>query len=59
MIQTEYLNEGTLVRHYSDNGKYIIQVETGNKYSEAIDVVPCRFVYEETDENLDEINMDD
>lgn len=40
---------GTLVRHYSDAGMMIRQIETGNLYSDAVDVVPCRYTYEETD----------
>lgn len=50
MILTEYLNDGTLIRHYSDAGFMLLQVETGAKYSDPIDVVPCRYTYEETDE---------
>lgn len=38
-----------LVRHYSDAGMMIRQTETGNLYSDAVDVVPCRYTYEETD----------
>lgn len=53
MIQTELLNEGTLVRHYSDIGMMLFQVETGAKYSDPIDVVPCRYTYEETDEPIE------
>ena len=53
MIQTELLNEGTLVRHYSDIGMMLLQVETGAKYSDPIDVVPCRYTYEETDEPIE------
>ena len=49
MIQTEFLNDGTLVKHYSDAGFMMLQVETGMMYGEAIDVVPCRYTYEETD----------
>lgn len=40
----------TLYRNYSDNGHYIRQVETGNVYSEAIDVDGAPYTYEETDE---------
>ena len=29
MIQVEYLNEGTLIKHYSDEGKMLLQEETG------------------------------
>jgi hypothetical protein len=50
MILTEYLNDGTLIKHYSDKGVMLLQVETGMKYSDPVDVVPCRYTYEETDE---------
>lgn len=50
MIVEELMNNGTLVKHYSDKGMLMLQVETGAKYGEAIDVVPCRYTYEETDE---------
>lgn len=53
MIKTEYLNDGTLIKHYSDEGKVLRQVETGAIYSEPIDVVPCAFTYEEVDEVVD------
>lgn len=51
MIQTEYLNNGTLVKHYSDTGMLLLQVETGAKYSDPVDMVPCRYTYEETEES--------
>lgn len=50
MIKTEYLNNGTLIKHYSDSGFMLLQVETGLKYSDPVDVVPCAYTYEETDE---------
>ena len=53
MIKTEYLNDGTLIKHYSDKGVMLLQVETGIKYSDPVDVVPCRYTYEETDEPID------
>lgn len=53
MIQTEYLNDGTLIRHYSDAGFMLLQNETGAKYADPIDVVPCRYTYTETDELVD------
>lgn len=53
MIQTELLNNGTLIRHYSDTGMLLLQVETGAKYSDPIDVAPCRYTYEETDEPVE------
>ena len=42
-----------LVKHYSDNGLYILQNETGEEYSEAIDVIPCRYTYTETDKPIE------
>jgi hypothetical protein len=62
MIQIEYLNDGTLIKHYSDAGVMLLQVETGIKYADPVDVVPCRYTYEETDELIDgdeEITEDD
>lgn len=53
MILTEYLNDGTLIKHYSDKGVMLLQVETGAKYSDPVDVVPCRYTYEETEELID------
>ena len=48
MIVEQKINN-TLVRHYSDAGVMILQVETGALYSDAVDVVPCRYSYQETD----------
>lgn len=53
MILTEYLNDGTLIKHYSDKGVLLLQVETGEKYSDPVDIVPCRYTYEETDEPIE------
>lgn len=49
MILTEYLHNGTLIKHYSDQGYMLRQVETDTLYSDPVDIVPCRFTYEETD----------
>lgn len=54
MIQTKYLNDGTLIKHYSDAGFLLLQNETGAKYSDPIDVVPCIYTYTETDESIEE-----
>ena len=60
MIKTEFLNDGTLIKHYSDAGFMLLQVETGIKYSDPVDLVPCRYTYEETDEKIDmEIDADE
>lgn len=37
------------VRHYSDAGFMIRQIETGRLYEDAADRIPCRYTYEETD----------
>lgn len=53
MIITELLNDGTLIKHYSDLGVMLLQVETGIKYADPVDVVPCRYTYTETDELIE------
>lgn len=47
MIKTEMVEDR--IRHYSDAGFMIYQVETGNLYEDAVDVVPCPYTYEETE----------
>lgn len=49
MIQVEYLTN-TLIKHYSDQGYLLLQNETGNKYAEPVDRIPCIYTYTETDE---------
>lgn len=46
MIKVEYL-ENNLVRHSHDTHK-IIQVETGIEYDEAVDVMPCVYTYQKS-----------
>lgn len=53
MIQTELVDGGTRIRHYSDLDLKIRQVETGIIYDDAVDVLPCKYTYEETDEPID------
>lgn len=52
MILEEFLNDNTLVRHYSDKGFKLRQVETGLIYDEPVDVNPCPYTYEETDKKI-------
>lgn len=59
MIQIEYLNNDTLIRHYSDAGFLLLQNETGIKYSDPVDMVPCRYTYTETDEPIEVTEMSD
>lgn len=50
MVVTKYLDGGTLVKHYSDKGFLLLQSETGLKYFDPIDIVPCPYTYSETEE---------
>lgn len=59
MIITEYLNDGTLIRQYSDAGYLLLQNETGEKYSDPIDVVPCMYTYTETNEPIEATTEDE
>ena len=43
-----------LIKHYSNEGNYILQNETGAKYTVAIDVYPCRYTYTETSKKAQE-----
>jgi hypothetical protein len=49
------INGRTLIKHESDAGKIILQVETGREYSSAVDVIPCRYTYEETEKDIPKI----
>lgn len=53
MIREEYVEEGTRIRHYSDANVKILQVETGIVYEDAVDVIPCRYTYTETEEPIE------
>ena len=54
MIKQEktIINNKELLHTYSDNNKYILQVETSNIYDEAYDVIPCRYTYKEMEEEI-------
>lgn len=54
MVTSNYIeiNGRTLIKHESDSGKMIRQVETGREYSSAVDVIPCRYTYEETEKDI-------
>lgn len=49
-IDDEGVEDYGLVKHYSDEGKPIIQTETGIEFEEAVDVFPCRYHYVEKEE---------
>ena len=46
------INNKELLHTYSDSNKYILQVETNVKYNEAYDVIPCKYTYKETKEEI-------
>ncbi len=53
IVTTNFEKNGRkLIKHESDSDKMIRQVETGREYSSAIDVIPCRYTYEETDKDV-------
>ena len=61
IAQHPYIDESgaerpELIKHYSDQGLYIKQVETGIEYESAIDVYPCVYTYEETENPIKEID---
>lgn len=46
-VDEQGIEHENLVQHKSDEGKQIIQLETGRIYDEAIDSYPCRYTYAE------------
>lgn len=48
------LNEHSVL-HYSDQGFKIRQIETGNLFNDAGDLIPCAYTYEETNIPVDPI----
>lgn len=47
IVQEQFDN---LVYTHSDSNFYIIQNETGQKYEDAWDVLPCEYTYSESEE---------
>lgn len=56
-ILTEYVENGERIRHYSNQGLKIRQIETGILYDDAVDVIPCRYTYEESDEPIPDTEL--
>ena len=54
MIKQEkiMINNKELLHTYIDSNKYILQLETNNIYDEAYDVIPCKYTYIETEEEI-------
>lgn len=63
MIIIEQIENGERERRYSDKNMKLRQIETGNIYEDAVDVIPCRYAYEETDIPIEkpeyEVNQND
>jgi hypothetical protein len=57
MIIVELVDEGTRERRYSDKNVKLRQIETGNIYEDAVDVIPCRYTYEEMDIPIEPIEI--
>ena len=53
MIISEIIENGIRIRHYSDGGFRILQNETGIVYDDAVDVLPCKYTYTETDKPIE------
>lgn len=49
MIIVELVDNQTRIKHYSDKNVMLLQKETGKIYVDAVDVIPCKYTYEETD----------
>lgn len=58
MIKSE-IYDNTVVRHWSDANVKIRQIETGTLWNDAVDILPCAYTYEETDEPIEEADIDD
>ena len=58
MIRSEII-DNTVVRHWSDAGVKLRQIETDTLWNDAVDVLPCAFTYEETDIPVDDEDIDD
>ncbi len=57
MVIEEILND-RLVRHFSDKGMRIKQAETDAEYDDAVDVIPCKYTYEETETPIETTEED-
>ena len=55
-VKTQQISE-TQIRHYSDKDLKIRQIETGILYDDAVDIVPCRYTYEESNEPIEDIEL--
>lgn len=60
IVQERTTINGTEFLHtYSDRGMMLMQVETGIMYGDAIDVIPCKYTYTETDTPIESEENDE
>lgn len=63
MVKREFYKQRkdgvNLYRTYSDEGKMLLQNETGIEYAEAIDVEDAPYTYSETDKLVEEVSEDE
>ena len=52
MVKSELIENENRIHHYSDSGFKILQNETGFVYDDAVDVLPCKYTYTETDQPI-------
>lgn len=55
MIIVESVDDKTRECRYSDQNVMIRQIETGVLYEDAVDVIPCKYTYEETDVPIESV----
>ena len=56
MIIVELVDNDTRERRYSDKNVKLLQVETGILYEDAVDVIPCKYTYEESDVLIESVD---
>ncbi len=56
MIIVELVDNNTREHRYSDKNVKLLQVETGILYEDAVDVIPCKYTYEESDEPIEVVD---
>lgn len=57
-VDSEGIAHDDLVKHESDSGKPIMQLETGRVYEEAVDNYPCAYTYVEIENEQEEKEED-
>ena len=59
IVEEKVLIEGRdFMKRYSDAGFMMRKVNTSEVYAEAIDLLPCNYEYEETNEKIEMLSED-